>query len=202
MNIDLFHNGQSEAGLVCDTAFKEAVTGIILDAQTRELTLELTGGGTFHLNVPVEESHKDKLLFSHRMHIGFIEGGLLTDALEVPLLYLNDPYGSSFGQDSPLAKPQQSIVGFDQFMKRCRFAQAVHRDDLGNEDDARSVLKGVDPYALEYSPALQRQIRLGRTSTPQAAPSAQATPNPNLGGPTVQMQPKPPTKMSDGDGNK
>ena len=194
MNIDLFHTGQSEAGLVCNGAFPAPIVGIILDAQTRELTLEFGDGGTYHLNIPMEDGHKEKLLFAHRMYVGYLQGGFLIDAFETPLFYLNDPYGSEFGQTTPLAKAKRSVVAFEQFMKRCHFAQAVHRDNLGDEDGARSVLRGVDPYALQYSPALLRQIQLGVSPKVHSAPQA-----PGLGGASAQARPRRPKESSDDD---
>jgi len=177
MNIDLFHTGQSEAGLVCDTAFAAPVAGVILDAQTLALIIELGNGETFHLNIPVAENHREKLLFAHRMYVGYLDGKLLADSFEVPLLYLNDPYGSEFGQATPLAKPKRSVIAFEQFMKRCNFAQALHRENLGDEDSARSVLRGVDPHALQLAPTLLRQMQV------TAAPALQNAPQmPGLGG--------------------
>lgn len=187
MNIDLFLTGQSEAGVVCDAGFGAPVIGIILDAQTQELTLEFAGGDTFHLNIAIEESRREKLLFAHRMYVGFLEGGLLTDAFEVPLLYLNDPYGSEFGQATPLSKPQRSILAFEQFMKRCTFAQALHRDNLGDEDGARSILRGIDHNALRHAPTLARQIQMNAVPSFDHAPQM-----PGLGGgPTRQIRPVP-----------
>lgn len=177
MNIDLFHTGHNEAGLVCDGGFASPVIGIILDAQTHELTLEFETGDTFHLNIPIELGHKEKMLFAHRMYVGYLEGGLLTDAFEVPLLYLNDPYGSEFGQNSPLSHPKRSVVAFEQFMKRCHFAQGLHRENLGDEDSARSVLRGIDPHALQYAPQLLRQLQMA--AIPKAATAPQM---PGLGG--------------------
>jgi hypothetical protein len=160
VNIDLFLTGSSEAGIVCDVPFTAPVAGVILDAQTLNLTLEFPDGDTFHLNIPVEESRREKLLFAHRMYVGFLEDKMLVDSFEVPLLYLNDPYGSEFGQNSPLAKAKRSVVAFEQFMKRCIFAQGLHRDNLGDEEGACSILRGIDPHALKYSPALARQIQM------------------------------------------
>lgn len=177
MNIDLFLTGQSEAGIVCAGVFPNPVVGIILDAQTHELTLEFPDGDTYHLNIPMEASHKEKLLFAHRMYVGFLEDRMLVDALEVPLLYLNDPYGSDFGQNTPLSKPKRSVIAFEQFMKRCNFAQGLHRDNLGDEDGARSVLRGLDPNALQYAPTLQRQLQMNIAPRTQNAPQT-----PGLGG--------------------
>ncbi|MFA5593164.1 MAG: hypothetical protein WC989_07605 [Micavibrio sp.] len=170
MNIDLFHTGAGEAGLLCGGPFKSRISGAILDAQTLNLTLELGDGDTFHLNIPVAESNREKLLFAHKLYIGFFEESILTDAFEVPLLYLNDPYGSEFGQSSPLAKPRRSVLLFEQFMKRCAFAQPLHRDNLGDEDSARSLLRGADPKALTLSPALMRQIELNAIPTLENVP--------------------------------
>ncbi len=190
MNIDLFLTGQSEAGIVCDTMFAATVAGVILDAQTQELTIELGNGETFHTNIPIETTHREKLLFAHRMYVGFIDNKQLQDSFEVPLLYLNDPYGSEFGQNSPLSKPVRSVIAFEQFMKRCTFAQALHRDNLGDESGAHSLLRGMDPNALAYSPTLLRQLQLTAAPKIKAAPQA---PNLGLGGSaTRQVRPQPP----------
>lgn len=193
MNIDLFFTPQSEAALVCAGSFPSPLAGIILDAQTKELTLEFTDGSTAHLNIPMEETHKEKVLFAHRMFVGFLEAGLLTESLSVPLLYLNDPYGSQFGDQSPLSKPARSVAAFEQFMKRATFAQAVHRDNLGDEEGARSVLMGADPHNLKYSPALQRQLQLSATAKVKSAPQS-----PGLGGSATSAQSKQASTKDDG----
>lgn len=187
MNIDLFMTPHNEAGLVCDSSFAgRQIVGIILDAQTHDVTLEFSDmGETFHPNIPIAENHREKLLFSGGIFVGFLEGGLLAGAYEVPLLYLNDPYGSDFGQTSRLTKAKPSIVGFEQFMKRCTFAQAIHRENLGDEGMARSVLRGIDPHNLEYTPALLRQKQLA--AMPAAAP-ATAPQVPGLGGSAASRQ--------------
>lgn len=180
MNIDLFLTPHGEAGLLCDHSFKNTVVGLILDAQTRDITLEFADSGEpFHLNIPVDMVHHEKLLFAHRMHVAYLEGGLLAGSVEVPLLYLNDPYGSYFGQGSPLAKPKKSLTAFEEFMKRCAFAQSLHRDNLGDEDSARSVLRGMDPYHMTYTPSLMRERQLA--SSPVAGIS-QGPQGPALGG--------------------
>jgi hypothetical protein len=164
MNIDLFMTAHGEAGLICDQPFKDNVVGIILDAQTHDVTLEFADGAApFHLNIPVENTHHEKLLFAHRMHFGFLDNGLFAGAIELPLLYLNDPYGSEFGQSTPLAKPQKSLNAFEEFMKRCSFAQSLHRYNLGDEDSARSVLRGMDPYKMDYTPSLIRARQMAAT---------------------------------------
>ena len=161
MNIDLFLTSKSENGLILNERFDDPVTGVILDAETNLMTLEFARtGDTFHLNIPIEEDYKDQLLFSSRIQIGVLQDQKINDYAEVPLLYLNDPYGSAFGDMSHTGRPSQSLLQFEQFMKRCTFAQAIHRDDLGDEGSVGSVLKGVNPKALEYAPHLARQHAL------------------------------------------
>jgi hypothetical protein len=179
MNIDLFLTSTTEAGLVCDTAFQRPAMAVILDAQTLEMTLEFAEGETFHLNIPIEETRREKLLFSHKLYIGYFDKGQLADASEIPLLYLNDPYGSNFGQNSPLSRSTRSIVGFEQFLKRCAFAQALHRENLGDEDMAHSVLRGMDLQSLQYTPALLRERQLA--AIPSNRPSV-GPQTPGLGG--------------------
>lgn len=169
VNIDLFLSPHGEAGLLCDRIPGPAIGGVIFDAQTLELTIEFAGGDdTFHLNIPVEADYRDMLLFAHKIYIGMLKDGLIGDTLLVPMLYLNDPYGSEFGQGSPLARTRRSLIGFEQFMKRCDAAQPVHRDDLGDENSAGCVLRGMDPRALEFVPQLVRQRML--ETGPRAAP--------------------------------
>ncbi|PZO87196.1 MAG: hypothetical protein DI626_04590 [Micavibrio aeruginosavorus] len=193
MNIDLFLTDQSESGLVCEGVFPSPVAGIILDAQTREVTLEFADQSTFHLNIPIGEGHTEKLLFAHRMYVGYFDNKMLADSFEAPLLYLNDPYGSEFGQNSPLARTTRSVPGFEQFMKRCNFAQALHRDNLGDEATAHSVLKGANLQALMFTPALQRQMQMN------AVPKVQSAPAMGLGGGGATRQVRNIPKKSDGE---
>lgn len=169
MNIDLFLTEHGESGLLCGGHPGGDVIGVILDAQTNTLTLEFADEGhTLHLNIPVEEGYKDRLLFSPTLQVGVLEDGQISSFSEVPVLYLNDPYGSDFGDFAPRRRMASSFQRFEQFMKRCTFAQAVHREDVGDESTAGSVLQGVNPRALTISPHLARQMSLD--IAPSAAP--------------------------------
>lgn len=170
MNIDLFLGPHGEAGLLCDRIPGPDLAGVIFDAQTLDLTLEFAGDADpLHLNIPVEDSYRDLLLFAHKIYIGMLKDGLIADTLLVPMLYLNDPYGSDFGQGSPLARTRRSLIGFEQFMKRCDTAQPVHREDLGDENSLGCILRGMDPRALAFVPQLVRQRML--ETGPRPAPS-------------------------------
>ena len=157
VNIDLFLTDHGESGLICNGSLGDKPSGIILDAETNQLTLEFgESGETLHLNIPVDTQHIEKLLFSPRMQIGTLNDGMISDFVEVSFLYLNDPYGSCFGHIPRMGRPRALLVRFEQFMKRCTFAQAVHRADIGDEGSVGSVLKGVNPRALEFAPQLLR----------------------------------------------
>lgn len=181
MNIDLFLTRHGESGLLCDSPLGRGVAGVILDAQTLDITIEFSSGDTLHLNIPVEDEHREMLLFSHRIFIGCLNGGLIADTTEVPMMYLNDPYGGSFGEASPmLSRPRKSLIGFEQFMKRAASAQPIHRDDLGDEGSAGCVLRGMNPNALQYVPQLLRQRLM------EVSPRVPQGPGvvPSLGGPS------------------
>lgn len=162
MNIDLFVTDHGEAGLIIDRPSDLLPAGVIYDAETNFMTLEFAQNAeTMHLNIPVEDGHRDKLLFSPRIQVAMLEDGLVSNHMDVALLYLNDPYGSRF-DDMALAtgRPQRSILRFEQFMKRCTFAQAIHREDFGDESSVGSVLQGVSPKSLQYTPQLAREMAL------------------------------------------
>ena len=116
MNIDLLLTPHGESGLLCDRAFEEPVSGVIFDAEIRELTVEFgKSGEAFHLNINVEDEFREMILFSHSMQIGMLSDGLIAASIQTPLLYLNDPYGGSFGEMSPISQPSRSLIGFEQF---------------------------------------------------------------------------------------
>lgn len=182
MNIDLFLSPHGESGLLCAGSFDKNPSGVIFDAQTRELTLEFEETGeTLHLNIPVEDEHKDLLLFSHKIYVSNLEEGLISESLQVPMLYLNDPYGSSFADGSPMTKGVRSLIGFEQFMKRCSFAQAVHRDNLSDESTIGSVLQGINPKTLQYIPQLVRDRML--EAAPKVGPAGPEFSVPSPDGP-------------------
>ena len=173
MDIDLFLSPHAECGLLCNEAFNNLPAGVIFDAETLELTIEFLEDSPYHLNIPVEEESQDKLLMAQKFYVAFIEDGMISETLEVPILFLNDPYGGDFAMQGG-NMPKRLLVAFEQFMKRCTFAQPVHRDDLNNEDSSRSILRGANPKHLEFAPQLIRQHRLEMTPRGPAAPTVEA----------------------------
>lgn len=184
MNIDLLLTRHGESGLLCDSPLGVTLAGVIFDAQTHALTLEFgEAGDAVHMNIPVEEGHRDMLLFSPHMQVGMLHNGLIAHGLQVPLLYLNDPYGSNFGDVSPMGRPSRSMIRFEQFMKRCITGQPVHRENLSDENSAGCVLRGMNPQALEFVPQLVRArlLEAGHTAIAKHLSAPQAQPMPGLG---------------------
>lgn len=179
MNIDLLITQHNEVGLLCDRPFEVSMSGAIFDAETGEMTIEFGDSGeAYHLNIPIEDNFRDTLLFAQQLQVGMLENGLIAQSLQVPLLYLNDPYGSEFGQTT-LRRATHSLIGFEQFMKRCVTGQPVHREDLSDENSRGCVLRGMDPAALQYVPQLIRQRML------EASPKLGAA----LDGPSIGLAP-------------
>lgn len=162
MNIDLFTSAHSECGLLCNQAFDNMPAGLIFDAQTADITIEFLEDTPLHMNIPVQEELSESLLATKIIHIGFLIDNEIQDTVTVPLLILNDPYGGEFdGLHASLQMgPIRSILAFEQFMKRCAYAQALHRDNLGDEDGSLSILGDNDPKNLQFAAALTRQRQM------------------------------------------
>ena len=184
MNVDLFLNPHGEAGLLFDQLPQAPAAGVIFDAQTIELTIEMAQGAydPLHLNIPVEERYTDLLLMTHKIYMGALKDGKIGLTLEVPLFYLNDPYGSAFGDQAKAhPPPRRSLKGFEQFMHRVTAAQAIHRSNLADDGTRGSVLRGLDPKTLEFVPELIRAQLLEQTKDYVANMAAQAVPGLGLG---------------------
>lgn len=171
MNIDLLIGKDGRSALLCDAPFNGQPLGVIFDALARELIVEFEAGiEPFPLNITVEERFVEKLLRDYSLFISAAHHGEIMESLEVPLVYLNDPYGGKFNE-RPAIKTHRSVIAFEQFIDLCTFAQPIHRDDLGDERTLSGVLGGEDVRKLEFSPLLARQRDLERAA-PHYAPSA------------------------------
>lgn len=214
MDIDLFLSPHGECGLLCNSDFDDLPAGVIFDAETKELTLEFLEGNPFHLNIPIEELLQDSILMSQKLYVAFLDQGFISDSIETPVLFLNDPYGGEFDNHSSIKMSTRSVINFQEFMKRCTFAQPVHRDNLDDEDTGRSILRGINPKQLQFAPQLLRQQRLeaaldGPSGPAPMGPRGPAGPMPmgpggaNSGASFRTRQPprRPPTKKSDDDDN-
>lgn len=218
MNIDLFTSGHGECGLLCTMELPDLPAGVIFDAETMELTVEFLEFDPLHLNIPIEESLANGILMAKHIYIAYLIDEHIQDSVMAPLLFLNDPYGGEFKGTGGLAQTVRSLVMFQEFMKRCNFAQAAHRENLENEGSSGSILHGQNPKALQLAPQLirQQQMELGpQGPSGPRGPSGpiQTISAPGMGGPkmpgmgggggTVRraVQPKRPPKKSEGDDN-
>jgi hypothetical protein len=182
VNIDLLFTKQGEAGLLCDGVFPNPVAAIMLDADAQQISLEFTDMDSMDLNIPVEEGFINSLLYAEFLQVGAIVEGMVTSSRQVPIVFINDPYGD--GKPMLPAKAKNSVIEFENFMKRTVTGQPAHREDLGNEATAESVVSGLNTAVLQFAPQLARQ------KTMEAAPKA----------PTLENAPKGPGGMGGGGG--
>lgn len=192
MDIDLFLSPYAECGLLCNAELKNLPAGVIFDAETSELTIEFIEDEPFHLNIQVEEELQEQVLMAQKLYVATLEDGMIAETIDVPLLYLNDPYGGDFGGAHQMRMPARSLVAFEQFMKRCTFAQPVHRDNLDDESSGRSILRGANPKQLQFMPQLIRQHAMEMGMQGPSGPAVQAGPRP--------MGPRGPGGMGGGSG--
>ncbi len=160
MDIDLFTSGLGECGLLCTTELADLPAGVIFDAETMELTIEFLEYDPLHLNIPVEESLASGILMAKHIYIAYLIDGHIQDTVMTPMMFLNDPYGGEFQGTGGLTQTTRSLMMFQEFMKRCNFAQAAHREKLDNEGTSGSILHGQSPKALQFAPQLLRQQQL------------------------------------------
>lgn len=171
MNIDLLLTGQGEPGLVSDESFDEPVAGVMYDAETGVLTLEFGEEDPVELNIPVGSDTGRSLLTITEIQVGIIERGMISENRQVPLVLINDPFGGGNSGRFPV-KPRNSSLSFESFMQRCTTGQPVHRDDLGADLNAGSILGNVSPAVLQFAPHLARQKTMEATPHLAHTPSA------------------------------
>jgi hypothetical protein len=167
VNIDLLLTAQNLPGLVCDKPLMSPVAGIIFDAATTQLTLELTNLETVETNIPVEEGFAQTLFYTDMLQFGLIYDGQVQDSRQIPLMVINDPHFAQDYSRAP-ARATQSVLQFESFMKSAITGQPIHRDDLGDEDALDGVMGGLNGAMVEFAPHLSRQKTM--EAAPKAAP--------------------------------
>ena len=179
MNIDLLFTRQGQAGLLCDGVFPTPVAAIMLDANAYQLSIEFSDMDSMDLNIPVEEDFVHSLLYAEFLQVGAIVEGTIASSRQVPIVFINEPNGS--GQPTMPAKVKNSVTEFETFMKRTITGQPLHRDDLGDENTAESVVSGLNTAVLQFAPQLARQKTM--EAAPKAAPTLDHAPKgPGPGG--------------------
>lgn len=158
MDIDLLITAEGDAGLVSDGAFAHPVAGAMFDVQAHTVTLELADMESMELNIPVGSDYVPALLYAMAIQVGVVENGRIEESWQVPLMMINDPEARP-GRERPVRRGS-SVTAFERFVKGAVAGQPVHRDDLGNEASADSVMAGMNKAVLQFAPHLARQRTL------------------------------------------
>ena len=175
MNIDLLITPEGEAGLLCSENLVKKSVGILLDEKNGTVFIEFQDMDNLELNIPIEQELIYTLDNCPLIHIGAVVQGKVSQAYQVPLMFLNDPYrGEAFCN---VRIPQKSLAAFECFIKKCVLGQPVHRDDAGDEESSGCILGEALPSSLEFAP------HLARRHTMEVAPSAA----PQIRGPGMGM---------------
>ena len=178
MDIDLLFTREGEAGLIFSQNLAKKAIGVLFDGQTGLMNIEYADMDILEFNIPIDEQFWDVLSFSPQVQMGAVKSGNIAQAYQVPLMFLDDPYrGEKLGKVKQFAKP---LAAFENFVRRCRTGQPVHRNDLDNDETLGCILGDASPAALQFAPHLARQHAL--EVRPSAAPSAPGMSTPGLGG--------------------
>ena len=178
MNIDLLFTETGEAGLIASENPVKKTIGITFDTQTGTMTAEYADMDFLELNIPVEEAFFEALDRNQQIHIGAVKNGNISQAYQVPFMFLDDPYRTEgMKKIQQLPNPLQA---FEFFVKSCVAGQPVHRDDLGDEGAMGCVLGDSVPSSLQFAPHLARRHQM--EAGPKAMPSLNLGPSaPGLG---------------------
>ena len=178
MNIDLLFTAQGEAGLICSENPVKKAVGIVFDTETGVITAEYADMDYTEFNIPVDSDFFETLDGCPQIHLGAVKQGKISQAYQVPFMFLDDPYRMESMKN--LRQPQNPLQAFEYFIKDCISGQPVHRDDLGNEDTMGCVLGDAVPASLEFAPASRPPSRDGSSpkSSPQPRPLWAQRPRP------------------------
>lgn len=167
MDIDLLFTQSNEGGLIASENFAKKIAGILMDTETGLLTIEFVDIDLLEMNIPLEESSYFRLENNTHLHIGSVIDGVVAQAYQAPLMFLDDPYrGEALGE---MAVPQP-LIAFDYFLKNSIFGQPVNREDLSDEAKSGCILGDMEPAQLQFAPHLARKlaVELGPKATPNA----------------------------------
>ena len=178
MNIDLLFTEQGEAGLICSENLIKKAAGLVFDVESGIITIEYADMDFMEFNIPVEGDYYEALDRNPLIHMGAVKNGKISQAYQVPFMFLDDPYRmEAMNNMQELPNPLQA---FEYFVKSCIAGQPVHREDLGNEDTMGCILGDASPKSLEFAPHLAR--RHSMEAAPRAIPSLNMGPSaPGLG---------------------
>ena len=158
MDIDFLLTQKGEVGLLSSENLFKKVSGVLFDHENGRLALEYTDMDYLDLNIPIEEEYFNILNMCLMIHIGTVKNGNISQAYQVPLMFLNDPYRTEiFKHVTPPSKPLES---FHYFIKSCVLGQPVHRKDTGDESTLGCILGNNQPSDLKFAPHLARRYAI------------------------------------------
>lgn len=167
MNIDLLFTAEGEAGLICSENPVKKAIGIVFDTTTGVLTAEYADMDYMEYNIPVEGDYFATLDQNSQIHLGAVKAGNISQAYQVPFMFLDDPYRTEAMNNAPPSPAP--LAAFGLFIKACVAGQPVHREDLGDENAMGCILGDAVPSSLQFAPHLAR--RHSMEAAPKAAPS-------------------------------
>ena len=182
MNIDLLFTQNGEAGLLSSRNLVKKVAGVVIDTSSGLLTLEYVDMDFIETNIPVEEEYFATLDMCPQIHIGAVSEGQISQAYQVPLMFLDDPYRMEAYKD--IRQPNNPLASFSYFVKSSVFGQPVNRQDLADEAASGCILGDAMPSSLQFAPQLARRVALeaGLRANPSAAPQGPSGPGLGSGG--------------------
>ncbi len=89
------------------------------------------------------------------------------------------------------------IAEFQVFMRNARGGQAIHRDNLADDRNSGSIMRGVSASTLQLAPQLQQERARELAAAPRAVPTfAPPSLGPGTRTPMPGYKPKPPRNNS------
>lgn len=158
MNIDLLFTRKGEAGLIANQNWVQKAVGILLDTESGLMTVEFKDMDYLEMNIPADQSFYEALDRNETLHVAAVIDGHISQAYQVPLMFLDDPYRAPAAPDD--GDQKKSLLAFEQFMRACVMGQPVHRDDLTDDNSAGCILGEASPSSLQFAPHLARQHAL------------------------------------------
>jgi hypothetical protein len=170
MNVDLFFRNGGGLCFLFDEAPIAPVQALVYDDRAYQFFLEFGHDApSFLLNIPVHSDVAERLTEYARAHVGLIDAGVIKEALNMPVLHMAAHMSA---QNDKSYAGGRDVTGLHDILNNCHFAQAVHRADVGDEEQASSILGEVQPNLAAFSPAMQQAMRAERNNRPQFEPSA------------------------------
>jgi len=166
MNIALLFTTQGECGLLANSNLIQRAAGTVFNGESGLLTIEFADMDYMDLNIPVGNDVDGTLEFSFLMHVGAFKNGHIAQAYQVPFMIADDPYRAEMMKPGKI--PDNPLVAFETFIRRCAFGQPVHREDLDDEESMGCMLGDAVPSSLEFAPHVAR--RRNFEATPKLAP--------------------------------